>query len=181
MTENTKPQPVPPTSISADHVVVGVIVGVWGLRGDVKVEVYSDYPDRFAQGNDVYIDGDRFTIIRVRDHKAGYVIGFDSMMGRSAAEALRGKVLTIPSSELPVLDEGTFYYFDIIDMPVRTTNGDELGTVQEILSTNGSDIYVIRGASKEVLIPAVPEYVLDVDTEQGVMTVSLPDGYLNEM
>ena len=94
---------------------------------------------------------------------------------------MRGKTLTIPSTALPVLDEGTFFYFDIIDITVRTTTGDELGMVAEILTTGASDVYVIRGATREVLIPAVPEYVLDVDTEQRVMTVSLPDGYLDEM
>jgi 16S rRNA processing protein RimM len=94
---------------------------------------------------------------------------------------MRGQTLTIQSAALPVLDEGTFFYFDIINIAVRTTTGDDLGRVAEILTTGASDVYVIRGVAREVLIPAVAEYVLDVDTEQRVMTVSLPDGYLDEM
>jgi 16S rRNA processing protein RimM len=94
---------------------------------------------------------------------------------------MRGKTLTIQSAALPVLDEGTFFYFDIIDMAVRTTTGDDLGRVTEILTTGASDVYVIQGVAREVLIPAVAEYVLAVDTEQRVMTVSLPDGYLDAM
>lgn len=181
MTQSAQPRPTPPAPIPDDHVVVGVIVGIWGLRGDVKVEAYSDYAGRFAPGNVVYVDGERTIILRARPHKAGYVVGLESVTNRTAAQAMRGQTLTIQSAALPVLDEGTFFYFDIINIAVRTTTGDDLGRVAEILTTGASDVYVIRGVAREVLIPAVAEYVLDVDTEQRVMTVSLPDGYLDEM
>ena len=168
-----------PVAIPDDHVVVGVIIGAWGLRGDVKVEAHSDYPDRFAPGSSVYLDSERCDILRVHKHKVGYVVGLDGVPDRTSAELLRGKTLTVPASELPRLDDGTFFYFDIIDMAVRTTSGDELGRIEEILSAGGSDVYVVRGAGREVLIPAAREYVDEVDVERGIMTVSLPDGYLD--
>ena len=167
-----------PVAIPDDHVVVGVIIGAWGLRGDVKVEAHSDYPDRFAPGSSVYLDNERCEILRVHNHKVGYVVGLDGVPDRTSAELLRGKTLTVPASELPGLDDGTFFYFDIIDMAVRTTSGDELGRIEEILSAGGNDVYVVRGADREVLIPAAREYVDEVDVESGIMTVSLPDGYL---
>ena len=168
-----------PVTIPDDHVVVGVIIGAWGLRGDVKVEAHSDYPDRFTPGSSVYLDNERCDILRVHGHKVGYVVGLDGVPDRTSAELLRGKKLTVPASELPELDDDTFFYFDIIDMSVRTTSGDELGRVEEILSAGGNDVYVVRGAGKEMLIPAAREYVVGVDVERGIMTVSLPDGYLD--
>ena len=166
-------------AIADDHVVVGVISGAWGLRGDVKVETHSDYPDRFVPGGVVYMDDERCVILRVHNHKVGYVVGLDSIPDRTSAERLRGKALTVPVSELPVLDGDTFFYFDIIDMPVRTTSGDDLGRIEEILSTGGNDVYIIRGPGKEVLIPAAREYIANVDVERRIMTVSLPDGYID--
>lgn len=167
--------------IADDHVVVGNIVGAWGLRGDVKVEAQSDFPDRFVPGGIVYMDNDRCVILRVHEHKVGYVVGLDVVPDRTAAERLRGKRLTVPASELPELDGGTFFYFDIIDMAVQTADGDELGRVAEILSSGGNDVYLVRGDGGEVMIPAAREYVEEIDVERGVMTVSLPDGYLDAM
>ena len=168
-----------PVAVPDDHVVVGVIIGAWGLRGDVKVEAHSDYPDRFIPGSSVYLDNQRCDILRVHGHKVGYVVGLDGIPDRTSAELLRGKVLTVPASELPGLDDDTFFYFDIIDMAVRTVDGDDLGRVKEILSAGGNDVYIVRGAGREVLIPAAREYVEEVDVERGIMTVSLPEGYLN--
>ena len=94
---------------------------------------------------------------------------------------MRGKTLTVPASELPGLDDDTFFYFDIIDMAVRTTSGDDLGRIEEILSTGGNDVYIVRGSGKDILIPAVREYIVEVDVERGIMTVSLPEGYIDEV
>lgn len=124
---------------------------------------------------------ERCVILRVHNHKVGYVVGLDVVPDRTSAERLRGKTLTVPASELPGLDDDTFFYFDIIDMAVRTTSGDELGRIEEILSTGGNDVYVVRGAGREVLIPAVREYVDEISVEHGSMTVSLPDGYIDKM
>lgn len=168
-----------PVAVPDDHVVVGVIIGAWGLRGDVKVQAHSDYPDRFIPGSSVYLDNARRNILRVHGHKVGYVVGLDGVRDRTSAELLRGKTLTVPASELPGLDDGTFFYFDIIDMAVHTADGDELGRIEEIISAGGNDVYVIRGAGREVLIPAARDYVDEVDVERGVMTVSLPEGYLD--
>ena len=168
-----------PVTVPDDHVVVGVIVGAWGLRGDVKVETHSDYPDRFAPGSSVYLDNERRKVLRVHNHKVGYVVGLDGVPDRTSAELLRGKTLTVPASELPGLDDGTFFYFDIIDMDVHTADGDDLGRIEEIISAGGNDVYVVRGGGREVLIPAARDYVDEVDVERGIMTVSLPEGYLD--
>ena len=170
-----------PAAIADDHVVVGVIIGAWGLRGDVKVETHSDYPDRFVPGGVVYLHDERCVILRVHNHKVGHVVGLDTVPDRTSAERLRGKTLTIPASELPGLDDDTFFYFDIIDMAVRTTSGDDLGRIEEILSTGGNDVYIVRGSGKDILIPAVREYIVEVDVEREIMTVSLPEGYVDEI
>ena len=127
-------------------------------RGDSGATSRSNsqrLPDRFVPGGVVYLDDERCVIHRVHNHRVGYVVGLDTVPDRTSAERLRGKTLTVPASELPGLDDDTFFYFDIIEMAVRTTSGDDLGRIEEILSTGGNDVYIVRGSGKDILIPAV--------------------------
>ncbi|HAI08473.1 MAG TPA: 16S rRNA processing protein RimM, partial [Dehalococcoidia bacterium] len=84
--------------------------------------------------------------------------------------------ITVPASEVPELPPGEFYHFQLLDLRVLTEEGEELGTVSDILETGSNDVYVVTGGSGEILIPALADVVKDIDLEKGVMLVSLPDG-----
>ena len=162
---------------SQTSVIVGRIRSAWGLRGDVSVEVLSDSPKRFAPGSVLRLKGKSTRVERSRPGKRGLLVKLDVADDRTQAEALRGEELTVLPEQVEPLPEGIFYHFQILDMRVLTEEGDNLGIVSEIIVTGGNDVYVVHEEGRrDILIPALPDVVLDVDLETGTMTVSLPDG-----
>ena len=158
-------------------VVVGHVTGSWGLRGDVKVQSQTDFPERFSQGSELHINGKRETVVSARPHRGGYVIRLTSVTDRTAADAMRGALLTVPEDEIVPLPGDTYYHFQLIDMQVFSDEGEALGAIAEILDTSANDVYVIRSeAGPDLLIPAIREVVLGVDVDAGRMTVHLPSG-----
>ena len=159
-------------------ITVGRILGPWGLQGDLKVEPLTDIPQRFAPGSVLYLDGRAARVVRSGGYKGHLRVKLDLVGNRAQAEALRGKELTVPRDKAGPLPEGSYYYFQIIDIAVWTDDGEYLGRVKEVLSTAGSnDVYVVRDEGiKEVLVPALKDLVLEVDLDQSRMVVKLPDG-----
>ncbi len=153
------------------------MTGAWGIRGHIRALPQTDYPERFGQGSTLYLDGIRATISSVRPNKGSYIILFDSVPDRNAAEALRGALLTIPEVELADLPENTFYHFQLVDMEVFTDEGERLGQIAEIIETPGNDVYIVRRPdARDLLLPAIKDVILDVDVESSRMTVHLLPG-----
>ena len=159
------------------HVVVGRVTGSWGLRGDVKVQPQTDFPERFSSGSVLHIDGRRETVVSARPYRGGYVLLLSSVTDRTKADSVRGALLTVPEEEIAPLPQGTYYHFELIDMQVFSDEGEPLGVVVEILDTSANDVYVVRSDGKpDLLIPAIREIVLDVDVDAGRMMVHLAPG-----
>lgn len=159
------------------HVVVGWIRGAWGVQGDLKVEVHTDLPTRFAPGSVLHLDGQATRVERSRTLKNGVLIKLDAVADRTAAEALRGRVLTVPQSEVEPLPDGAYYQFQIIDMAVWSEEGEYLGKVAEILPSGGTDVYVVRDdGRRDMLLPALADVIVDVDVDACRMTVRPPEG-----
>lgn len=105
------------------------------------------------------------------------MIRFESLSNRNDAESLRGRLLTVPLGEVPPLPDGQFYHYQLIDMAVRSDEGEELGHVKEILTAPGNDVYVVgKTGERDLLIPALAEVVLEVDLTSNRMTVRLMEG-----
>ena len=153
------------------------MAGAWGIRGHLKVQPQTDHPDRFEPGSILYLDGLPSTIASARHDKRGYVILFDSVTDRDAAESLRGALLTVHERELADLPENTFYHFDLVDMDVFTDEGERLGQIAEIIETPGNDVYIVRRPdARDLLLPAIKDVILNVDVESSRMTVHLLPG-----
>ena len=160
-------------------VVVGRIRSAWGLRGDVGVEVLSDVPNRFAAGSILRLKGKPTRVERSRKGKRGLIVKLDAASDRTQAELLRGEELTVLPEQVEPLPDGMFYHFQILDMRVVTEAGEPLGIVSEIIVTGGNDVYVVHEEGRrDILIPALPDVVLDVDIDAGAMVVDLPDGLI---
>ena len=160
-----------------ESVTVGQIRGPWGLRGDLKVESFTDFQARFSPGSTLYIDGQPTCVERARPTKSGFVVKLDIADDRTAAEALRDRMLTVPRNDIKPLPADTYYYFQIIDMAVFNDTGGYLGKIKEILPTGTNDVYVVvQAGHRDLLIPALADVVLQVDPEQNRMTVRLPEG-----
>ena len=133
--------------------------------------------ERFAVGSRLYLDSLPATVVSSRPHRVGYVILLDSVQDRTAAESLRGALLTVPEDDLAELPEGAFYHFQLIDMDVVSEEGEHLGRIAEILETPGNDVYLVRKQdSRDLLLPAIRDVVLDVDIETAQVTVRLLPG-----
>ena len=157
--------------------IVGRVKGSWGVRGDLKVDVLTDYSDRFSPGNTLALAGRPTTVEQSRKIKGGLVVKLEFVDSRSRAETLRGQVFTVPRARLAPLPDGRYYYFDIIDMAVLIEGGDKLGRVKEIIETGVNDVYVIeRPGQADLLIPALEDVVLSVSVSEKCMSVRVPEG-----
>jgi 16S rRNA processing protein RimM len=167
-----------PEDHEQDHVVVGIVGGACGLRGDLKVQILSDAPDRFSSGNLLYLDGRPVRVQRSRPAKGGVLVKFDIVEDRTQAERLRGRELTIPLDQVKPLPGGSYYHFQVLGMGVWSERGEYLGKVTEILSTGGGhDVYVIgSGGQKDLLLPAIDGVILDVDVQENRMIVRPLEG-----
>ena len=109
-------------------------------------------------------------------HRGMALVKFQGINTREDAERLAGVELEVPIEDVPPLPDGSYYHFQILDMEVWTTTGELLGVVEDILITGGNDVYVVRSGGGEVLVPAIEDVVLDVDVDEGKITVDLPEG-----
>ena len=167
-------EPVPPESL-----IVGRILAPWGIRGEVKVEVLTDFPERFAPQKVVYLNARPLEIESCRPHKQHLVVKLATIDSVEDAEKLRGQALTIPRSELSRLPEGQYYTFQIIGLAVLTTEGEHLGQVTDIMATAGNDVYIVEGKRNEILIPAIEDVVKYIDLEKGEMVIEAIEGLLD--
>ncbi len=168
---------------TADYLAIGRITGPHGIRGEVKVDSMTDFPERFARGTQVYLgsgtddaEARPVEIMAARQHKGVMLVKLNIVPDRNTAELLRGRYLLIPESEAMPLGEHENYAHDLIGLQVETTAGEVLGELTEILFTRANDVYVVKGPSGEVLVPALRDVVLEVSLPARKMVVALPAG-----
>lgn len=164
--------------------LVGEIVGVFGVRGELKVRPLSDFPERFAAGVTLYL-GDRHephTITRSRLRPGSHIVALSGIESANDAERLRGQSLAIPTSALAPLAPDQFYQHDVLGLRVIHVNGEPLGVIVDIINAGPTDIYVVRNEATgaEHMLPAVKEFVKQVDLAAGVMRVEPIPGLFDE-
>ncbi len=155
-------------------VTVGRISAPQGLRGEVKVEVLSDFPQRFEPGASVWMDGRPVRIERSRWPGRGLVLKLEGIDDRTAAEVLRGRGLQAPPFE--DLGEGTYYRDDLIGFKVVDPENHTLGILADIFPTGSNDVYVVRSSAGELLLPATDDVVREIDLGQRRMVVEVIEG-----
>ena len=170
--------------VPAGYMAVGLIVSAHHLRGDVKIELHTDFPDRFASGALLYLGTDlvEAQIEQARPHQNQMLVRFAGVTSRDQAEALRGLWVFIPETEAETLEADTYYIHDIIGLSVQTEDGTLIGVVQDVMATGANDVYVIATPDeppREVLIPAIADVVQRVDLEQGIIVVTPLPGLLD--
>jgi 16S rRNA processing protein RimM len=149
---------------------VGRVVGVFGVRGAVKVAPLTDFADRFAPGADLYLDGEPRRVEWSRPQAGGHVVKLAGIDTRNDAEVRRGRFLEVP--EARSLPEGAWYWDDLVGLDVVTEQGRELGTLEEVLERPANDVWVARRDGAETLVPATREAVRSVDMDARRITVA---------
>lgn len=167
---------------SDEAVIVGRIMGVHGVRGWVKVYSYTDPLDNILDYRPWWLDGSgEWHEVRVnagQRHGKGLIAQLADCRDRDEArERFAGCRVAVPRAALPVLDEGEFYWRDLVGLRVRLDDGRDLGVVDTLMETGANDVLVVRGDGASLdrhqrLIPWIPEQVIGpVDGHNGTVTV----------
>lgn len=162
----------PPTG----HTTIGQVVGPHGVKGGLRVTILTDFPERFDAGQTVFIHNQPRKIIRATYHKDQVRLDLEQINTREQAENLKWAILTVPEDEIPDLDEDQFLVRDLIGLTAVTTDGKILGPVQDVLPNPAHDIIIVAGA----MVPAVKEFVKEIDLKNRTMTLKLIPGMLPE-
>jgi len=154
----------------------------WGTDGSIAITPFSEGEDRFSPGDTVFVAGGHPAKV-IDSHRAGTatVLQLDVIRNTRDADALRGTIIEMEGEDLPEAPEGAYYHYEIVGINVKTTEGEDLGVVLEIIVTGANDVYVVGApgaieSKDQILIPAISDVVIDVDTNNGVVTVNLPEG-----
>lgn len=162
---------------------VGVISATHGLKGEVKVFPTTDDPERFRKLKKVYLDTGKdympLKVTGIKFFKNQVILKFQEFQDINEIEKYRGKDLLIDREQAVPLAENENFIVDLIDMDVYDEEEKRLGTLTDVLQTGANDVYVIeKDEGKEILLPAIPSCILDVDVEAAKMIVRIPEGLL---
>lgn len=169
------------------YLTVGQILRPHGVRGELRVEVVTDYPERLEQHAFLYLaypDSPetvrRYSVQGMRFHKEMLLLKLAGCDDRNAADELRGMLVQVPVEEAIPLEEGEYYHYQLADVRVETEDGEWLGQLAEVLETGANDVYVVRGPRGEVLLPAVEDVIREIDLESKRMIVRPLPGTLSK-
>ncbi len=165
------------------YLAVGLLRKPHGLRGDLLMEIYTDFPDRLRPGTSL-LAGDKhqpLKITRRRPHNDGLILGFEGIDTPEEAGRYRATVVYVPTSDRPALPAGEYYHHEIIGLTVLDEAGKTLGVLTEIIVTGANDVYVVKPAEgSDILLPALKEVILAVDLAAKTMRVHLLPGLVDE-
>ena len=154
---------------------VGQIVSTHGVRGEVKVMPWADEPEFLLDFDTLYLGGRPVRVRGARVQKTCVLLKLEGVDDLDAAAALR---IRRADARLP---EGAVFIADLIGLPVLA-DGETVGTLTDILCRPGNDVYVVTAADKkrEYLIPAVPEFILERNVDEGFIRVRLIEGMASD-
>lgn len=162
---------------------VGEIVNTHGLRGEVKIVPWTDYPEVFEDFNCVYIEksNKKLTVKNIKYQKSNLIVKFDEIPGIDEAERLKGSVLYVKREQLGEPEEG-YYICDLLGVTVIDEDDRKIGVIKDVISTGKcNDVYVLSAedGGKDILIPVIDEVVLDVDIDKEICRIHIIEGLLD--
>ncbi len=167
------PQPGEPV-----FVVVGKLRRPHGFKGEMLMDVLTDFPQRLRVRKVVYVGEahEPHTIETIRPQDQALLVAFVGLNDGDAVGMLRNQMVYVKVSDLPSLPEGEYYHHQLMNLRVTDANGNPLGVLTDILETGANDVYVVttpEGA--ELLLPAIEKVILKVDLERGEIQVHPPE------
>ncbi len=156
------------------YLEAGKITNTHGVRGEVRITPWADSAAFLRGFRTFYIDGQPVRVLRSRVHKNQLIAQLEGYDDVNAAMTLKNKVIHIDRADAK-LPEGRFFLQDLLGMRVVSDAGETLGELADVLDLPQGSVYVVRG-TREILIPDVPEFLLNIDAERGEITVHLLEG-----
>ncbi len=180
-----------PESLESRFVEIGKIVGAHGIRGEVRIYPSTDFPERFETKGQRWLLRPNQTqpqpigLLKgyFQEGKGLYIVQFEALTDRNAAEAMRGCRLFVEASDRPDLDAGEFLVADLIGLTVYDkASGETVGVVEDMMSA-GNDLLVVRqdGRKDRILIPFVNPIVPVVDLKAGRIEITPPPGLIEPL
>ncbi|MED3953883.1 ribosome maturation factor RimM [Priestia aryabhattai] len=165
---------------------VGKIVNTHGVKGEIRIVSTTDFADeRYEKGNKLYIFKEKqsepveVTVASHRRHKNFDLLTFEGYHNVNDVEQYKNCEVKIPEEQLTGLEDGEFYFHEIIGCTVKTEDGVEVGTVKEILTPGANDVWVVKKGGKEVLIPYIDDVVQSIDIEEKEIVITVMEGLLD--
>ena len=161
------------------YLTVGFLRRPHGVQGEIIMDLHTDFPERMKRGRKLLIGEEHqpMTLTSVRPHQSGLLVKFKGVETPEAAGAFRNQWVYIESKDAPALPDGQIYQHELFGFHVVDENNNPLGELVEIIETGANDVYVVRNdAGKEILLPAIPSVILDLDAGRRLMKVHLLEG-----
>jgi 16S rRNA processing protein RimM len=151
---------------------IGQVLGAFGVQGAVKVLSLTDFPDRYAPGAELMLDGSARRVEWSRQQPAALIVKLSGLDDRTEAGRWRGCWLEVPEAELRPLPAGRWYHHQLVGLAVRSRSGVDLGVLTEVVNGPAHDVWVARKGAAEHLVPVAGDAVLNVDLAAGHVIVA---------
>jgi len=153
----------------------GKIVNTHGVHGELRLQPWADSPDFLTGFEHLYIDEVPVKVLSAKVHKGCVIATLEGVDNIDAAIRMKNKVIKVKKDDIH-LETGRYLVADLIGLKaINAETGEELGTLSDVLSIPSNNVYVIKG-KREILIPAVPEFIVETDIDKGYVKLRLIDG-----
>jgi len=171
-------------SLKNEPVLLGKLVATHGIKGQLRVAVYSGEFETILSLASLMLKGpdgrmETFQVAAAAVHGKKLILSLEEYDNINQSLPLVGHEVYVARDQLPELSEGEFYWSDLLGLRVETDHGEVLGELVDIIATGSNDVYVVKDGKREYLIPALEDIVLDVNLDAGIMKVSPPEGLLD--
>ncbi len=173
-----------PSTGEPEYLVVGSLRRAHGVRGEMVMEVVTDFPERLKPHTPVYVGADHTPMVieSVRPHSEGMLIKFGGVQSPEAAGRYRNELVYVTAADRPRLPKGHYYEHELMGFAiVEDGSGEAIGLLKEIMHTGANDIYVVaRPDGGEVLLPVIASVVLDIDVSRRTIRVHMLPGLMED-
>jgi 16S rRNA processing protein RimM len=165
------------TSATPGWLYVGRITAPFGVAGEVRAIIDTEFPDRLTE-RPLFVGPEHrpLAVEGARPHGREVLVKFAGVDSVAAADALRGQELFIATADATPLPAGRYYIHQVVGLEVWTVGGERYGEVAEVLSRPANDVYVVHHAGKEVLVPAIADVVKEIDIAARRMVIEVIPG-----
>ena len=163
------------------YLEAGIIVNTHGVRGEVRIKPWADSPVFLASIKTLYIDEKPVKLISSKVHKSFLLASLEGVLDFDSAIKFKNKIVYINKEDVK-LEDGRFFIADLIGLrAVDAETGKEIGIVSDVMSYPANNVYIIKNTpelknSKEILIPAVPDFVKEINIDAGYIKFRLIEG-----
>ena len=171
---------------SPKHLLIGELLRPHGVRGEIRMRVLTDYPERIPDLEHIFLSEkpearrtDKHTVEHMRMHKGYALLKLKNFNNRTEVDTLRGLFVMVSLQDAVPLEDDEIYLFQLIGMTVQTEDDVVLGKISDVIETGANDVYVIDSPEYgEILIPVIDETIIETNTDENFVKVRLLDGLL---